>query len=306
MRSNSGARATILALWILAASAALIHFTRGALSSRYKAVRQLKDVYFLPSAELTRSSSLGYRAALADILYAHVLVSYGQHFQEKRRFEFVAQYLNAIVGLDPTFREPYRMADTLITLQPESPRFEDYQAARALQERGLKQFPTDSELWLIAGQFSAYLAANWVPEAHREEYRLDGARKLSRSCELISSNQNIPHHCITAARIYSQAGQLGAAQRFLERVLTISEDPEIRSLAGGFLQSIAGEGQRARIDDRFRRLRVLWGNDLRFVSREQLQLLGPGFDPAHCAGPHTPTPDCATTFRDWGELQEDD
>lgn len=306
MKSNSGARSTLFVLCILATAVVAIHFTRAALFSRYQAARRQKDVYFLPSAELTRSSSLGYRSALADLLYAHVLVSYGQHFQEKRRFEFVAQYLDAITRLDPKFREPYRMADTLITLQPEPPRFEDYQAARALQERGLKQFPNDSELWLIAGQFSAYLAANWVPEEHREEYRLDGAKKLSRSCELISSNQNIPHHCITAARLFDQAGQLGAAQRFLERVLTISEDPEIRSIAGGYLQSIAGEGQRSKIEDRFRRLRQLWANDLRFVSREQLQLLGPGFDPARCAGPRSPSPECATTFRDWGELVSDD
>jgi len=305
MRSNSGRGATLFVLAVLAAAAFAVHVTRGELFARYKAVRRLSDVYFLPSAELTRASSLGYRSALADLLYAHVLVSYGQHFQEKRRFEHVARYLDAITRLDPKFREPYRMADTLITLQPEVPRVEDYRAARTLQERGLAEFPNDSELWLIAGQFSAYLAANYVPEDQREEYRLDGAKKLSRSCELISSNQNIPHHCITAALLFNRAGQLGAAQRFLERVLTISEDPEIRSIAGGYLQSIAGEGQRARIDDRFRRLRALWSEDLRFVSREQLQLLGPGFDPARCAGPRSPTPDCATTFRDWGQLVED-
>jgi hypothetical protein len=160
---------------------------------------------------------------------------------------------------------------------------------------------------LIAGQFAAYLAANYVHESERDEYRLSGAKKLARSCELIGSNENIPHHCITAATLFNQAGQVEAAQRFLERVLTVSDDPEIQQIAGGYLGSLVGDGQRARAEGRLRDFRALWSKDLTFVSRDTLLLLGPGFDPARCAGLQgRRARDCATSFRAWGEQQDAD
>ena len=305
MRSNSAPlRQKLFLFGLIVLSALLVDRARAHLFEAHRAARQQRDTYVLPSPELTKLTSLGYRAALADLLFAHVLVAYGQHFQEKRRFEFVARYLDAITTLDPRFREPYRLADTLITLQPKVPGEQDYRDARRLQERGLAQFPQDSELWLIAGQFAAYLAANYVPEAERDEFRLSGARKLARSCELVGSNENIPHHCITAASLLNDAGQVDAAQRFLERVLAVSDDPEIRSLAGGYLQHLVGEGSRARAEERLRRFRALWSKDLTFVSFDSLLLLGPGFDPYRCAGiPGRHTPGCATSFRAWGEQQ---
>jgi len=290
---------------LLGLSAVGVASTRPVLAESYKTVRRVNDGYALPSPELTVVLSLGYRAALADLIYAHVLVSQGLHFQEKRRFEYVASYLETIVTLAPKFREPYRLADTLIVLQPTPPTLEDYRAARRLEERGLSQFPYDGELWLIAGQFLAYLAAPHAPEAERDAWRLEGAKKLARSCELIGSNESIPYHCINAAQLFNEAGSRGAARSFLERVLAVSDDPEIQALAGGYLGRIVGQTERDRSEERNRRLRAVWAKDLRFVSREMLLLLGPRFDPARCAGVPAPSDgNCETTFRAWGERQE--
>lgn len=303
LRSRSGG--ALLVGGLLAFAALGIAGTRSVLAGTAEAVRRENDSYVLPSPSLTVAVSLGYRAALADLIFSHVLVSQGVHFQEKRRFEFVANYLDTIATLDPKFREPYRLADTLIVLQPAEPRLEDYRAARRLLERGLTHFPYDGELWLIAGQYMAYLAAPYVPEAEREEWRFEGAKKLARSCELVGSNENIPYHCITAARLFDEAGSRGMMRGFLERILAVSDDPEIQALAGGYLGRVLGAGERERVEERNRRLRAAWSRDLRFVSREALLLLGPRFDPARCAG--TPSPSdgsCDTSFRAWGERQE--
>jgi hypothetical protein len=309
MRSSSDAsgkwRSTGLWALLLGLSGAGVASTRPLLAESYKTVHRVNDSYALPSPELTVALSLGYRSALADLIFAHILVSQGLHFQEKRRFEFVANYLDTITTLDPKFREPYRLADTLIVLQPTPPTLEDYRAARRLEARGLSHFPYDGELWLIAGQYLAYLAAPHVPEAEREAWRLEGAKKLARSCELIGSNENIPYHCITAAQLFNEAGSRGAARSFLERVLAVSDDPEIQALAGGYLGRIVGQSERDRVEERNRRLRAVWAKDLRFVSREMLLLLGPAFDPARCAGVPAPSDgNCETTFRAWGERQE--
>jgi hypothetical protein len=54
-----------------------------------------------------------------------------------------------------------------------------------------------------------------------------------------------------------------------------------------------------------RRFRALWGKDLTFVSRDALQLIGPRFDPARCAGLEARgRPECVTSFRAWGELED--
>ena len=78
----------------------LVAFARAPLNETFHEVKVGTDVYPLPSPEQTVVLSLGYRAAAADALYAHVLVSYGLHFQEKRRFEFVGNYLDTINALD--------------------------------------------------------------------------------------------------------------------------------------------------------------------------------------------------------------
>lgn len=311
MRSSSDARRKWqgLGLWLalFAASVVGIASTRSVLADSYKAARRTNDGYALPSPNFTVALSLGYRAALADLIFAHVLVSQGLHFQEKRRFEFVANYLDTITTLDPKFREPYRLADTLIVLQPKPATLDDYREARRIEERGLRHFPYDGELWLIAGQYLAYLAAPHIPEAEREAWRLEGAKKLARSCELIGSNENIPYHCITAAQLFNDAGSRNAARSFLQRVLAVSDDPEIQALAGGYLGRVVGQAERDRVEERNRRLRAVWSNDLRFVSREMLLLLGPRFDAARCAGvPARNDSACATTFRAWGEKQQDE
>lgn len=300
MRLSSASR--LLPYALLCVAGLLVHELQPVLFGAYAEVHRREDAYYLPSPDTTKLMSLGYRAALADLIFAHVLVSHGQHFQEKRRFEFVANYLDTITSLDPTFREPYRLADTLIVLQPTPPTADDYRAARRIEARGLRAFPYDQELWLIAGQFLAYIAAPHMPPSEYQEWRLDGAKKLARSCELIGSNQNIPHHCITAASLFTEAGKSDVVQGFLERVMAISDDPEIQAVAGGYLGRMASEAERDRADQRNKRFRAVWQSDFTFVSRETLTLLGPKFDPARCAGAAAAeSAACVASFRAWGE-----
>lgn len=292
--------ALIGACWLLADR------IRPRLLEPFLATRRTEDAVLLPSPDLTLLMSLGYRAALADLIFAHVLVSYGQHFQEKRRFELASDYLTTISTLDPKFREPYRLADTLIVLQPVAPPPTAYHAARKLQDRGLENFPHDGELWLISGQFLAYLAAPYLSKSEAAEWRMDAARRLARSCELVSSNENIPYHCITAASLFNDQGRLQAARGFLQRMLAVTDDPEIESLAGGYLARLFGQAERDQVEERNLRFRALWSRDLRFVTRETLLLLGPRFDPARCAGRRAvEASDCFTSFRAWAEAEAD-
>ena len=169
VRSRGAALVPGLLLLTVVASACVVGWVRPRLLDQFGQLKQTSDTFALPSPDQSVVLSLGYRSALADLLFAHVLVSYGLHFQEKRRYEFVGEYLDVINALDPKFRTPYRIADTLLTLQPVAPRQRDYDKAREVLERGLRALPHDTELW--------NMRANTWPTSRRLKSRM---RRRSR------------------------------------------------------------------------------------------------------------------------------
>jgi hypothetical protein len=295
-----------LGLLLVILSALSIASLRSRLATHFQAVQLESDDYLLPPTEQTVSGSLGYRSALADLIYAHVLVSYGIHFQEKHNFEFVGSYLDTVNALDPKFRDPYRFADTLLTLQPKEVGLASYVKARQILERGLRELPFDTELWSSTGQFMAYIAApRFSDENLAAEWRLEGARKLARACELISNNENIPYHCINAATLLSEAGEQAASKKFLERIQIVNDDPEIQALASAALRRISSPESSQDLEERLKRVTAVWVKDLPFVTRTALFVLNPGTDPALCAGlMHTGDVACASSWRDRSEDQD--
>lgn len=303
MKSSERLSWLAIPLGLLLAAALSIGWLRPRIAERFHQLKITSDVYALPSPEQTVVASLGYRSALADLIFAHVLVSYGLHFQEKRRFEFVGNYLDTVNALDPKFRDPYRFADTLLTLGPVAPREEDYHKARAVLERGLAQHPHDGELHATAGQFMAYLAPSHLKDpAQKKEFRLAGAKVLARACELVGENESIPYHCLTAADLFTRAGEREATIQFLERVLSVVDNEEVRNLALGYLEKKVSEREHERVSRRLQAFRERWSQDLPFTSKDTMLVIGPKTDIARCAGPERAgEPECPTSWREWAE-----
>lgn len=300
-----GWRANLASWVVIAVGVWLITLARAPLLERYRAHSSEEQVSLLLSPEHTVVLSLGHREALADYLFANILVQYGLSFQEKRRFEATYKYLDTITTLAPAFDRPYLYADTLLTLRPSPALLEDYLAARALHERGMAALPFHTELWSVAGQFAAYLAPQYLPEEQKKEFKLAGARYMARACELASDNANIPYHCITAARILNRAGQREAVIRMLTRTLAVNDDPEVRKLALGYLEHAIGERERERYGRRLKELEAEWKAALPHASRIMMSLLGPGPEVWKCAGVSaSSTAGCHTTWRAWGEMMD--
>jgi len=282
------------ALAALGVGLLLVAGSRAKLADVYRRVSSRHDVYLLPPPEQTRALSLGYRAAAADLIFGHVLVSAGIHLGERRLFEFADRYFDTINVLDPTFRDPYRYSDAVLTLQSVVVPEELYRKARTILRRGTQRFPDDQALWASAGQFLAYLAPGQLKNpAEAEEFRQEGARMLARACELIGSNENIPYQCITSAGLLTDAGHSQAAQDVLQKLLVVSDNPEIQDNARAQLAAMGVQAHAQRLEQ-------LRREDLPFVSHAGLAALGPRFDPAACAGkPRSGANDpCATTFRE--------
>ncbi len=287
-----------LALSLLVLAGIVISVVRPRVVEDFDSLRTKTDVYALPSPEQAIVASLGYRSALADLIFAHVLVSYGIHFEQKRLYEYAPEYLDTITALDPSFRDPYYLADTLIILQPVDPPKERYRRARTILERGLEAFPDDAELALVAGQFMAYLAYPHLPaDEDKKEWRIAGARVLAHACDMLGAGGNIPHHCVTAASLFSRAGEREATVRSLRRVLAISDNEEVRQKALAYLRRIESAQLAEDTQTRLRAMDEMRQNDLPLVDRAQFQLIAPATDPFECAGVRAAQNEgCASSF----------
>ncbi len=295
---------TILAVAVAMAGVAV---TREPSAQTIRKVNETSDVYVLPPKEYLGMVSLGYRSALADGLWAQVLVSQGLHSVEKRRFENLVLLLDAINELEPTFRPPYIMADALVTFQSGEIPHDEVLKAREIMERGTKALPFDAEIWLGAGQFTGFIApASYLKDpVEQAQWRTDGAAMLARAAELGSENANLSWQAIGGAGIYLRAGERDAAIRLIRRTLAVTDDDALRDKLQSQLGKLLGEELADAYKSRNRSFLELWRRDLRFIGKSRLLLLGPPLDPAYCAGGSHPSDlRCATTWRAWADLQE--
>src|SRR6478735_3581925 len=294
-------RANFFAFALIALAALSVGGLRLPLNAAFLGTKTANDVYTLPPTGQLNAMSIGYRSALADLIFAHVLVSSGIHFQEKRAFEFVSQYIEAVNALDPKFELPYRMADGLITLQAKPVSVEAYRQARRILERGMAEFPYSQGVWTSAGMFLAYLGPTGnITGDELAEWKLAGGRALARSCELVGSKDPPPQQCIMAAGLLSKAGEAVAARQFTERMLALNDDPEVRRFMAALLEQKVGADERDRLQQRREQFKHAWSADLPFISRGALLAIGPRWDSGACAGAR----ECATSWRAWAEAIE--
>ncbi len=288
-------------------------------------LKETSDAYLLPPPEHLIVMSLGYRAALADMLWANVLVTQGIRMEQRRAFDTVDQYLAAIVELDPKFREPYRLSDTLLTFQAVESGPEEAYKARAILERAVKEHPLDAELWLQLGQFVAFIAApSYLKDpAEKERWRNEGAAYLARAAELGVSDPNVQWQALGGAGIFHRAGRTEEAIAFLQRLAATTDDDELRQKVEAQIRSLSDSGgmeaameqavrdaavekQKSQFQAFLARkplMRKVWQSAYPGRSEDFVMSAGPAGDPAACAGgassKNADSPQCAP---DWAEF----
>lgn len=293
---------------LVAAAAIAIGSVRAPAADVERRVKETSDVYVLPPPEQVVVLSLGYRAALADLLWSNVLVSQGLHTMERRRFENLTRYIDAINALDPTFRDPYIFADALITFQASQTPHEEIVKAREIMERGVENRPLDAELWLSLGQFVGFIApASYLTDPEEQtRWRHDGARMLGRAAELGGGDANISWQALGGAGLLGRAGERDAQIRFLQRTLAVTDDEDLKQKVRAQLDHLLGEQDAEAYRRRLDGFGAIWRRDLPFVGKTTLLLIGPPPDPGYCAGgAHADEARCATTWREWARRATD-
>lgn len=283
---------------LLALSVFGIGAAHAPLVESHQRVSTLEAIYALPNPEHLKLFSLGYRAALADLLFGRTLVAAGMHFSEKKVFEHLDGYLYAIVALEPRYRDVYYYADSLLTLSTVRMPAQNYRTARDLQERGRRLFPDDAQLWISSGQFMTYLAVQWLPEGEDpNEWKRTGAQVIQHACD-IWPYQELPSSCLGVTSVLSRLGEREATIRSLERLIAVSDDPAVRSEATRRIEGLLGEQAREQFHRSVQQTEELRARDLPLLSRAEYQLIGPPWDPTRCSGLVDPEgePECRTSF----------
>lgn len=289
---------------ILLSAAELIQFSRGKVVEDYAQLQTGTEVFALPDPSHLVVFSLGYRSALADLLFGRTLVNAGIHFAEKRVFEQLDRYLDAIAVLDPLYRDVYWYADPLLTLSSVPMPKRNYRIARDFQERGRRLFPDDADLWMSSGQFVAYLAPQHLPpEEDPEEWRIEGARILEHACNVWPTRDDLPPTCLNASTLLSRAGEIAASIDSLRRLIALSDDPQVRVGASQRLQLLLSVQEADAMRESQGQQERLHSMDLPLASRIQYQMIGPPTSLTECAGRREPTAPagCATSFQSWEE-----
>jgi tetratricopeptide (TPR) repeat protein len=285
----------------------LVRSVRATLFEQHREVTNEHDVYFLPPPEQVEAMSLGYKAAVADVLWAHVLVSQGLHTFERRRFENLTRLYDTINSLAPTWRTPYLLADALITFQSAHTPLEEVIKAREILERGIEHRPYDSEIWLNLGQFVSFVAPASYIEDHDPElakrWRSEGTAYLARAAELGANDSNISWQALGGANILLKAGERDAAIRFLKRTYAVTDDEELKKDILRRLERLVAEREFDRYRTRDEAFRRRYESELPFLTRDQALVLGPPPEPARCAGGGNDA-SCATSWREWSERFE--
>lgn len=301
-------RGRAVAVAVLVASVSAVALARPRLVTQERAAKDDSDLYTLPPPDAMPAVSLGYRAALADLLFTSTIITYGIHAEERRRFDAVADYLDAIVELDPTFREPYRFADMLIIYQAVgNPTPEHVRRARRILDRGLEMRPNDGPLWLSAGQFMAFIAPQWLTdEKEKVEYRAIGAKELARAGELADDrNVNVGWQALAAAGVFTKEGETQAAISYLERAYAVTDDAELREAIAKRLAALQHDAELSRAQRLYEAFRASWQADLPSASPTRLLVLGPPWDVAACAGRmDSDAVRCAKSWNDWAAAQQ--
>ncbi|HSN99838.1 MAG TPA: hypothetical protein VLS89_16190 [Candidatus Nanopelagicales bacterium] len=297
-------RDAIVTATLVAVSAAAIGAVRAPAVDAERHVKETSDVHLLPPPEQVVRLSLGYRAALADWLWAHVLVSQGLRNADRRRYDNLTQLLDTINELDPTFRDPYLFTDALVTFQASQTPRDEVLKAREIMERGARHRPLDPELWLVLGQFVAFIApaAYLRDDEEKKQWRLDGARYLARAAELGGGDANMSWQALGGAGILGRAGQQDAQLRFLERTLAVTDDEELKQNLRQQIEGLEAERAKDSYARREARFNEIWRRDLPFASKTTVLVVGPPRDPTYCAGgAHADEPRCAITWSGWAQ-----
>jgi len=159
-----------------------------------------KDLLYLPNEKLLRHFTAGLDSVIADLLWIHCLLYTGSEIKGDYEFKWLEKMLNAVVQLDPYFREAYRFGSIFL-----SSLRADSDAAINLLHRGMYYRPETWDLPYEAGmiyllnragepnskKLAAFYFAISAATGKAPQFIIDLAEKLNYEYDLIEVEKDM-------------------------------------------------------------------------------------------------------------------
>jgi hypothetical protein len=254
---------------------------RGTLTQRIRKVRDETDVYALPPPTYVKTASLGYREAVASVLWASTLYQYGDALSHDRRFDFAPQYVDTILALDPGFRTAYRFVSTLATMQVKAPSTATVRETRRILETGTRELPHDADVWGAYASFMMFEGAQFLGDKEKEQWRVLGAQAATRAAELGYVMDSLSY---TGAIFLERAGERALAISQLERAYAVAPNDDARDRIASKLKRMHADESLKRVARAHEKTYQVWRTRFPWLTESLFVLAGPSTDVAACAG----------------------
>jgi hypothetical protein len=186
------------------------------------------DVLYVPPPQHLQPMSLGYREALADLLWVQALVFTGERMGDND-IAAITRYTEAITGLSPRFHQAYVWGGITPIYGGSSVVDRDMvDRAIAMYRRGLEQFPESHKLLYPFGM----LLTHQVPSTpgYSDEEKLAAKREgaeLIRRAAAFGADPLVRQY---AATIITDHATEQMARQFLESQLATAEGDDYRRM----------------------------------------------------------------------------
>lgn len=231
---------------LLAGLVALTSLVHRRVDERRAALPPEQDRMVLPTARALELSSLGYREAVADLLWIRALVFAGERLGHTDAV-LVERLVEAIATLAPRFHRPYSWG-AITVVYGGSGTIDRAMVDRAarIYRAGLERFPTSHELLYGLGMLLTQQVGSTpgYTDAEREALALEGAQ-LIRKAAAHGADPLVRRH---AATLLTEHATDALAIQFLESQLAQTEDEDHRRLLRRTLGRLTSREAVARIE----------------------------------------------------------
>ncbi len=196
--------------------------------SHYLSTQTYEDIYYLPPPEWLGVMSLGYRRALADLIWMRALIYFGDEFRHRGVVRHVFNYGDAMLALDPDFKRIYGWLGMASIYTPNKTSDEFLNRGVEMLRRGADRYPEDGQLAWDAGATIMYELIPNLPkdDPKREELKLEANEYMMAAARLGATPDWL---VLNNADLLGELGKADRELQHLQEMYALVTDPNIKT-----------------------------------------------------------------------------
>jgi hypothetical protein len=179
------------------------------------------ELMYFPSGAALRALSMGFYAAVADLVWLRFIQYYGEHRMTDTRFEYLFHILDILTTLDIHFIHAYTLGALMLTHDAQSP-----EQARRLLKKGMRADPDAWTYPFIYGFIHYLFLKDYV--VAQTYFRISAQKPRA---------PDMPKRW-AAYTVYKKIDDLAAALALWLDLYNSSENPEEKALAKYYAEKI--------------------------------------------------------------------